>query len=257
MGRGKKWLDSELNCLAEAWIQASEDPVHGTDMSSDTLYSIIKVNYDTLISKLDRSGVLENRSDAELERPIAALRSSWRSLNKQINEIESCFNKAEAARGSGDNDRDVERAMHSLIIGADCDCEEDLPCLFFLRDTWRLLRDHDKWKGHRDGISSDKLKRKADDHENERPIGNKIAKKMLLESSQKTHERDDRLLEIGRALDQKNSILRESYYLSLFSNPALDQHLAKAGLDALAQKAITELKRLKMTPLQRMQRNEP
>jgi hypothetical protein len=183
---------------------------------------------------------LENRSDSDLKRPISALRSAFRNLNGQINEIESCKTKAEAARGSGNSDRDVERSMHSLIIGEECVCNEESSCSFPLKDTWLLLRNHDKWKGLELRSTSESKKRKQDS-DIARPIGNKLAKSAVAEKAEETRVKDKRLKDIGDALDKKNTILRQSYYLSLFSNPALDPEISQTGLNALAKQAIAEL----------------
>jgi hypothetical protein len=59
MGRGPSFTDEEYQILCRAWVNVSEDPIHGTDQTGATFWEKITAKFDSmrLPTMLQRSTV--------------------------------------------------------------------------------------------------------------------------------------------------------------------------------------------------------
>ena len=78
MKRGKAWFTEANFHLAQAWVQASQDPIMGVNQDGKTLWRTIKSNFMKL-------------SATNEERSISSLQLRWSDINKKATKFNGTY----------------------------------------------------------------------------------------------------------------------------------------------------------------------
>ena len=125
MGRGKAWFSEADFQLAQAWVQASQDPIIGTNQDGKSFWQTIKSNFMKL-------------SKTNEERSISSLQSQWSDINKKATKFNGTYLQIKRVPRSGFNeDKYIEEALKLYKE----EMSEDFPFL----SIWHYLKDKPKW----------------------------------------------------------------------------------------------------------------
>jgi hypothetical protein len=187
-GRGRSFSSTEDVELCRSWIAISQDPVTGTGQSSDAFWKKVRDHFCL------KPGVNP--------RPFGSLNQHYRQINEQCARFIGIRTQIENRRISGASKEDIfNAAMDHFHQTGDKKPFKFQACL-------SVLEECPKWRGstenHDSPSSNGSTSVPTTPTPNERPIGNKKAKRKLNEKDAVEVE-----MEIIESLKQKNKIMEE------------------------------------------------
>jgi hypothetical protein len=125
MGRGKAWFcEADMN-LAQAWSQASHDPIVGNMQDGKSFWQTIKTNFMKL-------------SKTNEERSLSSLQSRWSDINKRTSKFNGTVLQIKRVPRSGWNeDKYIEEALQLY--------KDEMSEDFTHMAVWNYLKDKPKW----------------------------------------------------------------------------------------------------------------
>ena len=125
MGRGKAWFcEADVN-LAQAWSQASHDPIVGNMQDGKSFWQTINSNFMRL-------------SKTNEERSISSLQSRWSDVNKKTSKFNGTYLQIKRVPRSGWNeDKYIEEALQLY--------KDEMLEDFTNMAVWNYLKDKPKW----------------------------------------------------------------------------------------------------------------
>ncbi len=254
MGRGKTWLASEDAQVTRSWINASHNAVEGADQSGARFWSLVSSDFHCKLPTSQRSA--------------DAIESRWRDISKAVSKYIGYVAAIRLLNQSGTNTQDI-------VIGAKESYKKHEKKEFEWTESYELLRDDPKWKAydtnnfkpaaapnvqqnsqpnassperkHEEGEQSTPERREAapTPEREERPIGNRAAKKMKMKkSSAPTSSSSDsykeHLVETSR---RRNEILEEHNDYYLFTMPGTDPEMAREYFSLKQREKMDALKK--------------
>ena len=245
MGRGKAWFSEADFQLAQAWVQASQDPIIGTNQDGKSFWQTIKANFMKL-------------SKTNEERSISSLQSRWSDINKKATKFNGTYLQLKRLNRSGFNE---EKYLEEALKLYKEETSEDFPFL----SIWHYLKDKPKWtvnkmkkkeapkKGNDEkkpvatatssgsGDSGDIVDvSPVDDDEDyaARPIGQKKAKQ-LRDAAQRQVEADEKAAQAMQSRAETHKLQLE---FKLFNSMG-DTEEAREWKELVAQQFLFERKR--------------
>jgi hypothetical protein len=187
MGRGRKWSSPEDEALVRAYLQVSENPIHGTEQKSATIWSTINKRF---IGAL-RGTPLERAGDPRTDQ---TLRNRWLTISHDVAKFVGCLSLVEVRHESGKSPED-------LIVDARTAFNEQQGATFAFDGCWQLLRKVPKFMA---GISSPQKRRarsgsfstdqQSDTPSSERSDGGRPGGRKRAKAEQEGQRQDDKLI---------------------------------------------------------------
>lgn len=226
------WKPNEDGRVMSAWLKHSIDSLRGNNKKSEKYWTDVQKEYNQV--------TVRNRW-----RTTKQVKDRWHKINKLTSLFNDCWLKAKRVYTSGYSDEMWLEKAHKFFE------EENKGLRFQLMNVWYMVRNEAKWMSYNDHSQGKRKEMEKgntkggglEDVDLDRPIGQKAAKRSVLEGKIKSKSRSTNVEELDRFEKIQNNVaLNRMKALEMQGNI----HRDKIEANKIALQAAKEEKEAKM-----------